>query len=273
MKILLSFILLLPLFLQTANAQTPNLVVLTFDDDWIGQYKYAIPTLEKNGFNATFFVTCLGPIQQAPSFIRGMSPDITTWDQVKAIKDKGFDIQNHGMTHHNLTAVNTRILNNEVVKSKQCLDKHLGVNASIFATAYAGPVGNKTVDSLISANYDFARNGYGMGHYSSPRYALPTDNMNQLDRDNNHNTTAIMKKFATELISTSILSEAMQGKDALIPVLVYHNIAPLNATDKDWKNSTTTPETFNAQMAWLKDKGFTVIPIRALQYTNGFDVK
>jgi peptidoglycan/xylan/chitin deacetylase (PgdA/CDA1 family) len=229
-------------------------VIITLDDDWIGQFKYAIPILRHYGFNATFFVTCQGPIQQAPSFMRGKSPDITTWAQLKAIKSMGFDIQNHGMTHHSLIDQPKSILQREIVDSKQCLDSHLGIKSRVYAPAYAGPENNQTIDDMIAAHYDFARNGYGHARFDSGRYDLLTDSMNSLDKQFNHNTPSIMGAFVRDV------------QKAQLPVLVYHNVNNLSATDRDWYNSTTTPETFDAEMKWLHDNNYAVHAIADLHW-------
>jgi len=235
-------------------AEPRKVAVITLDDDWIGQYKYAIPILHKYGFNATFFVTCQGPIQQAPSFVRGKSPDITTWAQLKTIKAMGFDIENHGMTHHSLVDQPQSVLQREIVDSKQCLDKHLGINSRVFALAYARPENNKTIDDMIAAHYDFARNGYGSGSFQSGRFDLPTMSMNQWDKQFNHVTADIIPMFADDV------------QKAKLPVLVYHNINNLAATERDWYNSTTIPETFDAEMKWLHDNGYEVHAIADLHW-------
>jgi peptidoglycan/xylan/chitin deacetylase (PgdA/CDA1 family) len=232
-------------------------VIITFDDDWAGQYKYAMPILQKYGFNATFFVTCQGPLGQSPEFQRGNSNDITTWNQLKDIKSKGFDIENHGMTHHSLVDASYPVLINEIVQSKQCLIDHLGINASVYAPAYSMPLNDQKVNAIIANHYDFARNGYGIATFSSPQYALATDSVNMLDVLFEHNTSEISAAFDRNL--------SRLAKDE-IPVLVYHNIAPLNETESNWHNSTTTPETFEAEMKSLKDNGFQVHSIRDLSY-------
>jgi len=252
---------------QQQRPTNPKQVIITFDDDWFGQYKYAMPILQKYGFNATFFVTCQGPLGQSPEFQRGNSSDITTWNELKDIKSKGFDIENHGMTHHSLVGASDPVLVNEIVQSKQCLIDHLGVNASVYAPAYSMPLNDQKVNALIANHYDFARNGYGIAEYSSPQYALTTDSLNLLDKLFAHNTSEISTAFGKGM------SRLAKNE---IPVLVYHNVAPLNQTESNWHNSTTTPETFEAEMKWLKDNGFQVHSIRDLKYNekeHRFEIK
>lgn len=144
------------------------------------------------------------------------------------------------------------------------IDSHLGINSSIFAPAYAAPEGNMTVDALIAAHYDFARNGYDDGRFDSPRYDLPTTSVNAYDKQFNHNTADILLTFGKEMAKSQL------------PILVYHNIARLSDTDPDWYNSTTTPETFNTEMMWLKNNGSEAHSIRDLTYNTQeqrFDIK
>lgn len=50
-----------------------------------------------------------------------------------------------------------------------------------------------------------------------------------------------------------------------IPILCYHN---LNPTKAGWMNMT--PEKFESQIKWLKDNGFTIIPLKeAVDYLQG----
>jgi peptidoglycan/xylan/chitin deacetylase (PgdA/CDA1 family) len=253
----------------TANfeitATKPKVAILTLDDDWIGQITNGLPILKKYGFNATFFVTCKGPIAQAPDFNRidyvndkiAQSKDISTWSNLRLLKSEGFDIQNHGMTHHSLVDQPKSILQREIVDSKVCLDSHLGIKSKVFAPAFAKPENNSTVDNLISKHYEFARNGYGDGKYDSHRFNLPTNSMNSLDKKYGHDTQNIVSAFASEM------------KNSELPVLVYHNIANLQDTETNWHNSTTTPETFDAEMKWLKDNGYQVHSIGDLKWDNG----
>lgn len=258
--------------LSTQDHNAKN-VILTFDDDWIGQLQYGVPILKQNGFNVTFFVTCKGPITQDPSFQRidyvndkqKQSPQITTWNNLKLIKSYGYDIENHGMTHHSLVDQPESVLQREIVESKVCLDNHLGIHSKVFAAAFAAPENNITVNNLIArTGYDFARIGYGDGKYTSQRFNLPTNSMNSLDKKFDHDTQKIMPEFAQEI------------KSAELPVLVYHNINSLQNTETNWHNSTTTPETFSAEMAWLKEHNYNVHSIGDLSWddkNNRFEFK
>jgi peptidoglycan/xylan/chitin deacetylase (PgdA/CDA1 family) len=247
------------------KATTPKVAIITLDDDWIGQLTNGVPILKKYGFNATFFVSCKGPIAQDPSFTRiehvndktKQSPDITTWNNLKLIKSMHYDIQNHGMTHHSLVNQPASVLQQEIIDSKTCLGDHLDVKPKVFAPAYAKPENNQTIQSYITkAGYEFARNGYGDGEYKSPRFDLPTNSLNSLDKKFSHNTQAIVSAFGQEMEKSEL------------PVLVYHNINNLNNTEVNWYNSTTTPETFEAEMKWLHDNGYEVHSIGDLKWDS-----
>lgn len=240
-------------------------IVLTLDDDWIGQVSIAMPILQQHKFNATWFVTCKGPTHQDKDFTRidyvndkqKQSKDITTWSDVKLVKSNGFDLENHGMTHTPLVDASAKTLKTEILDSKQCFAQHLGFQPTVYAPAFAKPVDNVTVNQYITkGGYEFARNDYGPGHFSSQRFALPTMSMNELDKKFDHKTQLIMQVFAQQM------------KDAELPVLVYHNVNYLNATADNWKNSTTTPETFLAEMNWLQSNGYTVHSIRDLKWDS-----
>lgn len=243
------------------DAPKKKVAVLTLDDEWIGQYQYGLPILKKNGFNATWFVTCRGPIELHPDFVRGKSNEITSWNELKQIHADGFDLQNHGMTHHSLVDQPASILEQEIVDSKRCFEQNLGFTPTIFAPASAKPENNATIDGLMDkTGYEFARNGYCAAGFDNGRFDLTTMSMNDLDRKFEHNPIAILPQFASEVAK------------AELPVLVYHNINNLNATESNWQNSTTTPETFAAEMKWLKQNGYEVHSIRDLTWDANEEV-
>src|SRR5690348_417827 len=67
-------------------------VVLTFDDGYADQYRYAVPLLRRYGARATFYIVT-GNVGR-----RGH----LTWDDLRAMLAQGMDIAAHGMQHDDL---------------------------------------------------------------------------------------------------------------------------------------------------------------------------
>ena len=67
------------------------------------------------------------------------------------------------------------------------------------------------------------------------------------------------------LFITCCCSQASDNEQIKVPILVYHKFGP---TAKDLM--TITPEVLEAQLQWLKDNGYTVIPLKTLvHYLQG----
>ena len=71
----------------------PRPAMITFDDGWKNQFKYAVPLLKKYGFTATFFVN--------PKWI-GKGGAYMTAEQVASLADTGFDVESHTWGHVSL---------------------------------------------------------------------------------------------------------------------------------------------------------------------------
>jgi peptidoglycan/xylan/chitin deacetylase (PgdA/CDA1 family) len=91
-------------------------VVLTFDDGFIGNYLFALSTLEKYGYKATFFVT-VGNISRN----RYMS-----WDQLAILYQKGHSIQSHTMTHPMLGECDEGQITYELETSRKIIEDRVG---------------------------------------------------------------------------------------------------------------------------------------------------
>ncbi len=63
--------------------------------------------------------------------------------------------------------------------------------------------------------------------------------------------------LAVFLLAVVFCSQAASAaEDVGVPVILYHRLGPTVAD-----SMTTKTSVFEAQMQWLKDNGFTVIPI------------
>lgn len=72
-----------------------RIVVLTFDDGYADQYRYAVPLLRKYGGSATFYIVS-GEVGK---------PRHLTWTQLRRMRSQGFDIAAHGVQHDDLSAM------------------------------------------------------------------------------------------------------------------------------------------------------------------------
>jgi len=153
-------------------------VVITFDDGWLSQYQNALPILERMHFTATFFVIT----KQV-----GRGSMYMSVDDVRALQAAGMTIAAHSRTHPNLVDVTDAQLRDEVLGSRQDLQKMLGITTEIFAYPYGS--WNKRVEAAVQdAGYHAAR-AYPGGSWNSSadRFALhsilATNDMAAFERD------------------------------------------------------------------------------------------
>jgi peptidoglycan/xylan/chitin deacetylase (PgdA/CDA1 family) len=291
--------LIINAFIPIASAQ--KAVILNFDDDWKGQLTYAVPILEKYGFNASFYVTTGCLTYQNSSFCNNAGGESAmTWDDIKVLSELGYDIQSHGVSHKDLTTLSADELEYEVAQSKQSLLEH-GINSTIFGPPYAAGWGNSTIVDTVMKYYDMSRVGYGpLVHLNcdwaydengmqktnqtdcktyfdngtltlANRYSLPviTDYEAQaMYRDNN---TKIFDIFIEDVNSQTQYNT--NGTINAIPIMVYHNIDYKNSSwansSPDWiVHSTTDVSLFDMEMKYLHDNGFEVFAISDLGYNQ-----
>lgn len=90
-------------------------IILTFDDGYEGNYKFALPILQKYGFAATFFVI-VNKIGQ---------PAMVSWSQLLELEEAGMSVQSHTMTHPLLSTLSSEAIFNELKNSKKVLEERL----------------------------------------------------------------------------------------------------------------------------------------------------
>jgi hypothetical protein len=262
--------LFITMFIPIASAQ--KAVILNFDDDWKGQFTYAVPILEKYGFKASFFVTCGCPTYQNLTFCNHTEGDSAmTWEDIRLLSELGHDIQSHGMSHKDVTTLSAMGLEYEIGQSKKCLLEH-NINSTIFGTPYGAGSGNSTVVNTISEYYEMGRMGYEqLVHLNlTDRHSLPvwTDYQAQsMYRDNN---TKILDIFIEVVNSQTQFNS--NGMINAIPIIVYHNVDHENNSPNvspDWLDSSTIDvNLFDSEMKYLYDNEFQVLTMSDLGYNQ-----
>ena len=129
-------------------------IILSFDDGWGDQFKYAFPILEQYHYPVTFFV-----------FTNAINRHgFLTWRDLHTLIAAGMTIGDHTRSHPYLARItSTSTLWSEIDGSKRLLEKKLGVPINEFAYPFGEY--NPTILSLVKkAGYKSARGDY----YSGP---------------------------------------------------------------------------------------------------------
>jgi peptidoglycan/xylan/chitin deacetylase (PgdA/CDA1 family)/methionyl-tRNA formyltransferase len=142
-------------------------VIITFDDGYEDNFKVARPILERFGLHATFFVST-GLMGSDRTFDHdqtklGYGPPNMSWDQIRELKKRGFDIGSHTVNHSRISELSPAELSFELRDSKSKLETELGSPAILFAYPFGGvrdsnAVANKAV---FEAGYSLCCSAYG----------------------------------------------------------------------------------------------------------------
>lgn len=110
--------------LQEVHELPEKPVVISFDDGWEDQFLYALPSLEKYHYSATFFVVT--------NFVG--SPGFLSRSQLQKMLIEGMAIGSHSRSHPRLDRINNpNILRDQIYTSKQILESQLGAAVDEFA--------------------------------------------------------------------------------------------------------------------------------------------
>ncbi|MHB8860328.1 MAG: polysaccharide deacetylase family protein [Minisyncoccota bacterium] len=134
----------------------PHPVILSFDDGWSDQFKYAFPILQKYQYPATFFV-----------FTNAIGrKGFLTWDDLHTLVASGMRVGDHTRSHPYLTSVrNASALWDEIDGSKLLLEKKLGSPVDEFAYPF-GRYDPAIISLVRKAGYKSARGDYYSGEQS-----------------------------------------------------------------------------------------------------------
>ena len=143
---------------STSPATKP--VLLTFDDGWENQYKYAFPLLKKYGMLATFYVYT-NPIG---------TKHFLSWDEIREMDAAGMTIAAHSVSHPYYKELSLAAVKDEVEKSKQIIESHIGKPVVHFASPF-GYTNPDIIEIIKAAGYKTARTTY-KGIYQDNAFRL-----------------------------------------------------------------------------------------------------
>jgi peptidoglycan/xylan/chitin deacetylase (PgdA/CDA1 family) len=141
-------------------------LAITFDDGYRDNYENAAPVLERLSLPATFFiVTGWMDTQIVPWWDEelGIRHPWMTWDQVRSLHRRGFEIGAHTQTHVDLGSVTTDEARSEVQGARHDLERRLGAGVTSFAYPYGRRenLTDATREIVRAAGFRCCCSGYG----------------------------------------------------------------------------------------------------------------
>ena len=149
--------------ITAGTALPPKPIIISFDDDWENQYRYALPLLKKYGFTATFYiwVSAVGRKHHM------------TWEEINELSQAGMQLGCHTYTHPYLTRIKKdETLQRELVGAKRAIEAHTG--AKITSLAYPfGQYNARVVAATKAAGFTSARSTWpGVVHSEEGLFSL-----------------------------------------------------------------------------------------------------
>lgn len=125
-------------------------VLITFDDGYLDFLTYAWPLLKRYGFSAiVFLVADLVGKSNVWDCAYGEDIPLLNWEQIKQLQEEGVEFGSHSTSHHYLTSLPPSDIVFEASKSRNILERELGLPIKALAYPY-GDV-NPIVEHLIGA--------------------------------------------------------------------------------------------------------------------------
>lgn len=137
-------------WLQGGASLPPKPIIISFDDGYYSNYRYAYPVLKKLGMKATIFVIADRrgeALSEYPHF---------SWSQAREMYDSGYiDIQSHTYSHRDLTVLDKTELELELHASKHMIESRLGRRCSVVSYPF-GAVNDEVIEAARGAGYKLA---------------------------------------------------------------------------------------------------------------------
>jgi peptidoglycan/xylan/chitin deacetylase (PgdA/CDA1 family) len=149
--------------IQTGAPLPPKPVIISFDDDWEGQYRYALPLLKKYGYTATFYIWVV---------VVGRKHHMS-WDEIRELSRNGMQLGCHTITHPFLTRIKSEeVLQHELAGAKQDIETRTGVTVPSLAYPF-GQYNERVVAAAKAAGFTSARSTWpGVAHSKEGLFSL-----------------------------------------------------------------------------------------------------
>ena len=138
--------------IRCESGSDKDIVIVTFDDGYEDNERYALPILAHHGAHATFFVLVDYIGQYNNWNIRcGYRAMHMTGRQLTTLVAEGHEIGSHGCTHRRMTELHIADSEREIASSQIRLAEDYGIKASTFAFPFGST--NCDLNSIASQHY------------------------------------------------------------------------------------------------------------------------
>ena len=224
-----------------------RLIALTFDDGSKSDLYYVAPLLEQHGFGATFFINSGGGVE-------GGEQHYLSWEEIRRLHERGFDIGNHGRNHPNFAALSDSEALAEIVEVEEQCEAHGVPRPTIFGYP-GGHHDRKTIAILEDRGYLFARRS------DYPEYPLIPGGARGRAYDPTEDHPLLIP---SALISgpnwelEDVEWAVAQARDGRITILTFHGVPDIHP------HCSIAPDFFATSMKHLHEQGCTVVALRDL---------
>jgi peptidoglycan/xylan/chitin deacetylase (PgdA/CDA1 family) len=163
-------------YVGKAESSARRFAAITFDDGYQDFYLNVYPFLCKHKLPATVFVATDYVGRNWP-FVE-CNPKVLTWGQIEEISNNNVEIGAHTVTHPNLKERTPEEAEQEVVRSKKEIERHLRRKVSFFSYPFSRYT-NKTLNIVKNAGFEAGFGGTGTIQKNSCLFTL---NRIQVDR-------------------------------------------------------------------------------------------
>jgi peptidoglycan/xylan/chitin deacetylase (PgdA/CDA1 family) len=113
-------------------------VAITFDDGFRSVREVGFPLLAERGFTATVFCVAgsMGKRCEWPGAPREPALELMSWEEVRFLADRGWEIGGHTVTHARLTELPEAARQEEIEEGRRMVMERAGVPVTSFAYPY-----------------------------------------------------------------------------------------------------------------------------------------
>lgn len=142
-------------------------VAVTFDDGYRDNWVNAAPILQRFSIPAAVFIVAGGMGKMLPHDYDPVTSVLLTWEEAARLREAGFDIGGHSVTHARLAELSEGEQRREIGKCCRYIQKRLGEPPRAFAYPYGSILDYNDMSKILLEEFGIAiavTNRYGVNY-------------------------------------------------------------------------------------------------------------